>query len=121
MTQLRSAEVARAIREEIIRQYLDNDRAKCPAGVPFWEEEVQPMLLAEVAVRSLAALRMIQNPCETCKGTGKTPDEKQFAGWKYWSTYWCPDCKGTGRTQPNMATRDRIIALLHIFPYGESK
>lgn len=43
--------VAKAIREEIVRQYRDDDRRKCPAGVPFWEEEVQPMLLAEVALQ----------------------------------------------------------------------
>lgn len=44
------AVVAKAIREEIVRQYRDQDRQKCPAGIPFWEEEVQPMLLAEVAI-----------------------------------------------------------------------
>ena len=43
--------VAKAIREEIVRQYRDQDRQRCPAGVPFWENEVQPMLLAEVAMR----------------------------------------------------------------------
>ena len=42
--------VAKAIREEIIRQYRDQDRQRCHAGSRFWEEEVQPMLLAEVAV-----------------------------------------------------------------------
>jgi hypothetical protein len=46
--------VARAIREEIVRQYRDQDRARCPAGLPFWEEEVQPMLLAEVAIAALS-------------------------------------------------------------------
>jgi hypothetical protein len=39
--------IARAIREEIVRQYRDDDRGKCPAGVLFWEEEIQPILLAE--------------------------------------------------------------------------
>lgn len=45
------SKVAKAIRNEILRQHRDNDRAKCAAGVPFWEEEVQPMLLAEIAIR----------------------------------------------------------------------
>jgi len=44
-------QLSKAIREEIVRQYRDDDRRKCPAGIPFWEEEVQPMLLAEVALR----------------------------------------------------------------------
>jgi len=42
--------VAKAIREEIVRQYRDDDRGKCPAGSHFWEEEIQPVLLAEVAI-----------------------------------------------------------------------
>src|SRR5436190_2034696 len=50
----KEAAVAKAIREEIVRQYRDNDRARCPAGLPFWEEEVQPMLLAEVAIAALS-------------------------------------------------------------------
>lgn len=45
-------QVAKAIREEIVRQYRDQDRQNCPAGSRFWEEEVQPMLLAEVAIRA---------------------------------------------------------------------
>jgi hypothetical protein len=47
------ARLARAIREEIIRQYLDDDRGKCPAGVQFWEEQVQPALLAEIVMRTV--------------------------------------------------------------------
>lgn len=45
--------VANAIRQEIIRQYRDCDREKCPAGLAFWEDDIQPMLIAEVAVRAL--------------------------------------------------------------------
>lgn len=44
--------VAKAIREEIVRQYRDQDRQRCPAGVQFWEDEIQPMLLAEAAIRA---------------------------------------------------------------------
>ena len=50
MTTNQTALVAKAIREEIVRQYRDNDRTKCRAGIPFWEEWVQPVLLAEVAI-----------------------------------------------------------------------
>jgi hypothetical protein len=57
MTEERNMEaVAKAIREEIIRQYRDQDRQRCPAGARFWEEEVQPMLLAEVAAAALQRL-----------------------------------------------------------------
>ncbi len=45
--------VARALREEIVRQYRDDDRSKCRAGAYFWEEDVQPTLLAECALRAL--------------------------------------------------------------------
>jgi N-acetylmuramoyl-L-alanine amidase len=51
--QSQTIRIAKAIREEIVRQYRDDDRGKCPAGVPFWEEEVQPILLAETALRAL--------------------------------------------------------------------
>ena len=47
--------IAKAIREEIVRQHRDQDRQNCPAGSRFWEEEIQPMLLAEVAARNIAA------------------------------------------------------------------
>jgi hypothetical protein len=46
--------IAGAIREEIVRQYRDDDRRKCPAGSAFWEQHIQPMLLAEAALRALA-------------------------------------------------------------------
>ena len=59
--------IARAIREEIVRQYRDDDRGKCPAGVLFWEEEIQPILLAEVAMRAHD---------EHVMGTKKAPDAK---------------------------------------------
>jgi hypothetical protein len=42
--------LAKAIREEIVRQYRDDDRGKCPAGISFWEEEIQPFLLAHAAL-----------------------------------------------------------------------
>jgi hypothetical protein len=49
------AKVATAIREEIVRQYRDDDRRKCPAGQAFWEEQIQPMLLATVAAKAMQA------------------------------------------------------------------
>lgn len=48
---------ARAIREEIVRQYRDDDRRKCSTGIPFWEEEVQPMLIAEAALTAAEQVR----------------------------------------------------------------
>jgi hypothetical protein len=42
--------LAKVIREEIVRQYRDDDRGKCPAGISFWEEEIQPFLLAHAAL-----------------------------------------------------------------------
>ena len=57
--------IARAIREEIVRQSRDDDRGKCPAGVLFWEEEIQPILLAEVTMRAQD---------EHVMGTKKAPD-----------------------------------------------
>lgn len=42
-------EMARAIREEQVRQYRDNDRANCPAGAAFYEENVGPYALAQAA------------------------------------------------------------------------
>lgn len=50
----RVEDTAKALREEIVRQYRDEDRRKCPAGVAFWEEHVQPVLLAEVALKALS-------------------------------------------------------------------
>ena len=45
-----TARLAMALREEIVRQYRDDDRRKCAVGAAFWEEEVQPMLLAKIAI-----------------------------------------------------------------------
>ena len=42
-----------AIREETVRQYRDNDRAKCPAGAYYYEEEIGPYLIAEVVISKL--------------------------------------------------------------------
>lgn len=52
MSDKRLMAVAKAIREEIVRQYRDDERGKCPLGVPFYEEDVAPMLIAEAAVKA---------------------------------------------------------------------
>lgn len=46
-------EVARAVREEIVRQYRDDDRGKCPAGAFFYEQEIGPYLIASAAIAAM--------------------------------------------------------------------
>jgi hypothetical protein len=48
--------VAKAIREEIVRQYRDDDRSKFPAGLSFWEEQVQPWLIARAAIVAIESV-----------------------------------------------------------------
>lgn len=43
--------VAKAIREEIVRQYRDDGRT-CRAGPAFYEEEIAPYLIAEAALKA---------------------------------------------------------------------
>lgn len=43
----------KAICEEIVRQYRDDDRGKCPAGRAWWEENVQPELIARAALEAM--------------------------------------------------------------------
>lgn len=62
--------VATAIREEIVRQYRDDDRGKCRAGLPFWEEEVQPMLLAQAALAALGQHEQTQKAPPQPSGQG---------------------------------------------------
>lgn len=45
--------VARAVREEILRQYRDDDRGKCPAGNAFYEDHVAPGLIARAAIGAM--------------------------------------------------------------------
>ena len=47
----RLALIATAVREEIVRQYRDDERRKCTAGVLYYEEEVMPWLIVKVAAR----------------------------------------------------------------------
>jgi len=35
------------IREEVVRQYRENERAACPGGAAFYEETVSPYLIAQ--------------------------------------------------------------------------
>lgn len=46
-------QVARAIREEIVRQYRDGDRKKCPAGAHYYEEHIGPALIARAAIEAM--------------------------------------------------------------------
>ena len=46
-------EIAQAIREEIVRQYRDDERGKCPAGSYFYEEYVSPALIADAILALL--------------------------------------------------------------------
>lgn len=46
-------ETTRAIREEIVRQYRDDDRGRCPAGAHYYEEHIGPHLIAIKALASL--------------------------------------------------------------------
>ncbi len=45
--------VARAVREEIVRQYRDDDCSNCPAGSAFYEEHVAPTLIARAAIEAM--------------------------------------------------------------------
>lgn len=48
---------AKAAREENARQYRDNDREKVrnKCGIPFWEEEIRPYLIAEAVINAYEA------------------------------------------------------------------
>jgi hypothetical protein len=39
-------QLAVIIREEIVRQYRDDERGKCPAGAAYYEENISPWLIA---------------------------------------------------------------------------
>jgi hypothetical protein len=45
--------VARVVREEIVRQYRDDERRKCPAGTAFYEEHISPRLIAQRVVEAM--------------------------------------------------------------------
>lgn len=47
--------LARAIREEIVRQYRENERASCPAGAAYYEEHISPELTAGAGLAALDA------------------------------------------------------------------
>ena len=42
--------VSRAVREEIVRQYREDERRKCPAGAAYYEENISPWLIAQRAI-----------------------------------------------------------------------
>lgn len=54
MTPEQKATLAKAIREEIVRQYRENERYKCPAGALYYEEEIMPWQIAEVVEKVLS-------------------------------------------------------------------
>lgn len=45
--------VARAVREEIVRQYRDDERGRCPAGSAYYEEHIGPDLIARAAIAAM--------------------------------------------------------------------
>jgi hypothetical protein len=47
------ANIAKAIREEVVRQYREDERRKCPAGAAFYEEHVAPGLVADAALSAI--------------------------------------------------------------------
>lgn len=48
----RLAKIASAVREEIVRQYREDERRKCHAGVLYYEEEIMPWLIAVIAAKT---------------------------------------------------------------------
>ena len=42
--------VTHAVREEIVRQYRENERGKSPVGPAYYEEYVSPWLIAKCAI-----------------------------------------------------------------------
>ena len=42
--------VTRAVREEILRQYREDERSSCPGGRAYYEEEISPFLIAQRAI-----------------------------------------------------------------------
>jgi hypothetical protein len=75
--------VARAIREEIIRQHRDNERGKCPAGAAFYEEHIAPSQIALIAVKEILAwpestVGEATTECDPLKAAG----ERNSAFWR---------------------------------------
>jgi len=59
---------AKATREEICRQYREDERGKFPAGVHYYEEHVMPALIAEAALKAAAPfMPLIREPYTVCK------------------------------------------------------
>ncbi len=54
MTLEQKTMLAKAIREEIVRQYRDDERRTCPAGAFYYEQEISPYLIAEVVEKTLS-------------------------------------------------------------------
>jgi hypothetical protein len=52
--------VARAIREEIIRQYREDERGNCPGGVAYYEEHISPYQIATAAIAAMEGWRPIE-------------------------------------------------------------
>ncbi len=46
-------QVALAVREEIVRQYRDDERSKCPAGAHYYEVHIAPDYIARVAIAAM--------------------------------------------------------------------
>lgn len=57
--------VARAVREEIVRQYRESESANCPAGVTYYEEYISPHLIATAAIAAMAGWMAIDENTPT--------------------------------------------------------
>lgn len=69
--------VARIIREEIVRQYRDDERGKCPAGRTFYEEQIAPELIAVEAIKAMRA----SHPSAQFVAGMREAAEKMIAAW----------------------------------------
>lgn len=68
--------IALAVREEIVRQYRDDERGRCPAGSAYYEEHIGPALIARAA---LAAMR--EPPIEMIREADKVVSEPGAMRW----------------------------------------
>jgi hypothetical protein len=50
-------QLAKIIREEIVRQYREDERGKCPAGTAYYEETISPWLIAQTVASWMRTTR----------------------------------------------------------------
>ena len=71
--------LATAIRQEIVRQYRDDERRKCPAGAHFYEEQVAPGEIARACLSSIEEAGMVVVPREPTDAMIDAGNEKAIA------------------------------------------